>query len=278
MDAVSTSAAPRRAARLAAAAALLVLGGAALEGCGDSRRRGLLFDRADDAIAANSPAIVGHAAGQLALQAALAAMEPGTFTTPQARPHVQTSGTATNGTVVLDFGDLGTSGARVNEATLRGLVVATYARSGAAATVTVSFQTLLASTAHLGLVDVFGTLTYACTISGSTCAGVVSGAVTTDGGFDTTTVQTSSVSFTLSAGSMVLAGTSVVTSTARGAWTITYAGLTSATDPPAARFISTGTAVITRASGSLAVSLLFTGPNQGTLTLSPGGGTRSFKL
>lgn len=267
--------------RFGLAAFVFALGGLAAEGCGGSRRRGLFFDVGDEAIAANSPALIGHAAGKLALQAALAAMEPGSYAAPQARPHVQTSGTATNGTVVLDFGDFGTSGTRVDEATLRGLVVATYVRNGAAATVSVSFQTLVASTTHLGLVDVFGTLTYACTISGPTCTGAVSGSVTTDDGFDVSTAQTSGVTFTLSGtpGTLVLSGTTFVASSARGAWTITYVGLTSAVDPPSARFISAGTAVITRTSGSaLSVSLLFTGPNQGTLTLSPGGGTRSFKL
>lgn len=261
--------------------AIVATVGAGAVGCNGSGGDVFFFDVADVGLAAHSPAVVAHSSGQMALQAALAAMEPGAFPGIQGtRPNVSYSGTATNGSVVLDFGSSGTSGTEISDVTLRGELQATYVRNGANATVTVTYTTLVARTDHLGSVLVDGTITYGCTISGTTVTGTITASVDTDSSSDLSTFTSTSLSFTLSAaGTNVVSGSSSVQSTARGTWTLTHSNVTFGIDPPTSRVISSGSAVVTRTSGSaLGVSLLFTGPDSGTLTVSPGGSTRSFEL
>lgn len=249
-------------------------------GCNDSSGD-FFFDAGDVGLAAHSPAVVAHSAGEMALQASMAIMQPGSFTAVQGtRPSVSASGTATNGSVVLDFGSSQTSGTVINDATLRGQVQATFVRNGNSATVTVTYTTLTARTDHLGDTSVSGTLTYACTINGGTVTGTITASVTVDGSPDRSTFTSTALSFTLSStGSNVISGSSTVSSTVRGDWTVSYANVTYTVDPPLSRVVSSGSAVVTRNTGqALSVSLLFTGPNVGTLTVSPGGSTRSFDL
>lgn len=265
-----------------AASSLLaaVLVGLSSAGCNDSGS-GFFFDAGDVGLAAHSPAVVAHAAGQMALQASLALMEPGSFQPVQGtRPSISPSGTATNGSVVVDFGSSQTSGTEIADATLRGEVQATFVRNGNSATVTVTYTTLVATTEHLGTVVVDGTLTYACTINGGTVTGTISASIDVDSSRDLSRFRATSLSFTLSSsGTNVISGSSDVQSTARGDWTISYANMSYNVDPPLARVVSSGSAVVTRSTGSaFSVSLLFTGPNVGTLTVSPGGSTRSFDL
>lgn len=268
--------------RSAASSLLAVaLAGLASAGCNDTSSGIFFFDAGDVGLAAHSPAVVAHSAAQMALKASLAIMEPGSFQPVQGtRPNISASGTATNGSVTVDFGSSQTSGTEISDATLRGEVQATFVRSGNSATVTVTYTTLVATTEHLGTVVVDGSLTYACTINGGTVTGTISSSVDVDSSRDFSRFTSTSLSFTLSsAGSNVISGSSNVQSTARGDWTISYANVTYTVDPQQARVVSSGSAVVTRNTGSaLSVSLLFTGPNVGTLTVSPGGSTRSFDL
>lgn len=253
----------------------------ATAGCGKSSSPKFFQDAGDVGLAAHSPAVVAHSAAQMALHAAMAYMEPGTFPPVHgSRPNLSYAGSTTNGGVVVDFGGSSTSGTEISDARLRGEVEAVFTRSGNNIIVTVDFTTLLATTEYLGTVAVDGTMTYNGTINGGTVTGTVSGSVDTDNAFDFSTFTPSSMSFTFSsAGTNVLTGSGTVSSTARGNWTVTYANVTYHVDPFGQRWVDSGSAVVTRNTGSaLSVSLLFTGPNSGTLTISPGGRTRSFDL
>lgn len=270
-----------RALEASVAILLLTVPGLGAAGCNDFSGNPFFLDAGDVGLAAYSPAVVAHSAAQMALQASMAAMEPGTFSPVQGtRPNVSYSGTSTNGSVTIDFGSSNTSGTEISDATLRGELQATFVRSGNNATVTVTFLTLVAQTESLGTVTVDGSLTYACTINGGTVTGTISASVDVDSSIDFSTFSASSLSFTLSSsGTNVLSGSSRVQSTARGDWSLSDSNVTYGVDPPQSRVVSSGTAVVTRNSGSaLSVSLLFTGPNVGTLTVSPGGDTRAFDL
>lgn len=250
-------------------------------GCNGSSSPRYFDDLGDVGLAAHSPASVAHSAGQMALHAAMAVMEPGTFPPVDGnRPNVSYSGTATNGGVVVDFGGSNTSGTEISDATLRGELEAVFTRNGNSVIVTITFTTLVATTEYLGTVAVDGTMTYNGTINGNTVTGNVSGSIDTDNSFDFSTFTPSSMSFTFSsAGTNVLTGSGTVASTARGNWGLTYADVTYHVNPFGQRWVDSGSAVVTRNSGSaVSVSLLFTGPNVGTLTISPGGTTRSFDL
>lgn len=258
----------------------LTLAGLVAAGCNDSSSD-FFSDGGDVGLAAHSPVVVANSAAQMALQASLAIMDPANFAAVQGtRPSVNPSGTSTNGSVTLDFGSSQTSGTTINDAVLRGQIQATFVRNANSATVTVTFTTLVATTESLGTVLVDGNMTYACTLNGGTVTGTISGSVDTDASSDFSTFSPSSMSFTLSSsGSNVISGSGSVDSSARGDWTVTYTNVAYAVDPPLSRVVSSGTAVVTRNTGSaLSVSLLFTGPNVGTLTVSPGGSTRSFDL
>jgi hypothetical protein len=214
---------------------------------------------------------------RLAIEASLARMSPA-FQPLASRPGVSTSGSTTSGTVTLDFGDAFSSGTDVDSATLRGEVDATYVLNGSAATVNVTFRSLTARTDHLGGTDVGGTLTIGLTISGSTASGTIVGSVTTSSSSDTSTVQPN-LTFTVNGATFVANGTTSLASSLRGRWTSALGNETSTIDPPGARHITSGTVSLTRTSGaSLGVSLIFTGADQGTATVSPGGDTRSFHL
>lgn len=271
----------QRARSASVAILLLLMPGLAASGCNGSSGSLYFQDLGDVGLAAHSPAVVAHSAAQMALQASMAFMEPGTFAPVQGtRPNVVNSGTSTNGSVLVDFGSSNTSGTEISDATLRGEIQATFVRSGNSATVTVTFLTLVAQTESLGTVIVDGSLTYACTINGATVTGTISASVDVDSSADFSTYSANTLGFTLSSsGTNVLSGSSTVQSTARGNWSLSFSNVTYGVDPPTARVVSSGTAVVTRNTGSaLSVSLLFTGPNVGTLTMSPGGDTRSFDL
>lgn len=248
--------------------------GFAASGCGH-HRDDIFDDAGDDGLAANSPTVVAMAAGDLALQACLALMDPANHAVITPRPNVSVSGN----TVTLDFGSSSSTGNEVAEVDLREDVQATFARSGNTGTVNVTFPTLIASTDHLGNVDVIGSIVYTCNFSGATCTGTMTIDVTTDG-FDVSQVS-GVLDYTITGGVIRHSSNGAVsTDTAlHGDWTSSLSNVELELSNPAARFIGSGSIGLTRTTGSaLGVSLLFTSPNAGTLTITPGSTTRSFRL
>lgn len=252
---------------------------AVVAGCGDHRGRSVFQDDGDEGLAANSPTIVAMAAGSMALQAAIAVMDPTNHDVIQARPNVSVSGTSTNGSLELDFGTTSSTGNEIAEVDLREELDATFTRSNNSGTVNVSFPSLIARTDHLGTVDVFGTMVYTCTFSGATCSGTVVLDLTTVSNFETSDVS-GTLNYTVTNGVVrYTSGTLDTDSSVHGDWTSTVSNVELDTNQASFRFIDSGSIGLTRTSGSsLGVSLLFTSPNRGTLTISPGSTTRSFDL
>jgi hypothetical protein len=271
--------ASRRRSPIALPALALTFLGLAAAGCGGSSSKGLTgnFD-ADNGLAVHATVVAAEATSELALQAALARMDPAWQ--PVAGPTGSTSGTATNGQVTLDFGSAFSSGTDVDGATLRGSLTATYARSGSSATVSVSFSSLTITTNQLGQADVTGGLTMTVTFNGTTANGTITGAVTTSSPSEQATV-TPNVTYSLPGGAtatVVQNGTLGYTGSARGSWTVALGNLTAQANP-APRTINSGSVTLARTSGSaVTVSLVFAGPNQGTVTTSPDSTSKSFKL
>lgn len=264
--------------RLVASFGLALGVGAVIAGCGHHRSDPLFGDAGDEGLAANSPTVVALAAGDLALLASLAVMDaPNHAIGP--RPNVTVSGTSTSGQVRLEFGSTSDTGNEVAEVDLRERVDATFTRSGASGTVNVSFPTLFARTDHLGTVDVTGSMVYTCNFSGTTCTGTIVVDVTTSNSFDISTVS-GTINYTITGGVIRhTSGTLSTDSTDRGDWTSSLSNVDLDLSTPAFRFIDSGTIGLTRTTGSaLGVSLLFTSPNRGTLTITPGSTTRSFDL
>lgn len=261
----------------------LVLGvgvGAAVAGCGGSGSSKFFVDEGDEAIAAAMPALIALGAGELALQESLARMDP-TFSLVNPRPNVSHSGNTTSGGITLDFGALNTSGTAYNGARYRGQLDATYVRSGSSATVNIDFTSLTAESDYLGTSDVDGTLTYSVSIGTGSATGSITGDVAVDSSSELTDFEPQNLTFTLteSTDRMVHNGTSEVLSTLRGDWNLSFSNLGATLDPVSARAITSGSVALTRTTGSsLSVTLLFTGANRGTLTISPGSTTRSFDL
>jgi hypothetical protein len=258
-----------------AAAAVAALVGTLAAGCGSHRSTSVFNDQGDEGLAANSPTVVAIAAGDLALQACLALMDPANHDVITPRPNVSVSGN----TVTLDFGSSSSTGNEVAEVDLRDDVQATFVRSGNTGTVNVTFPSLVASTDHLGTVDVIGSIVYTCNFSGATCTGTMTIDVTTDG-FDVSQVS-GVLDYTITNGVIRHSSNGAVdTDTAlRGDWTSSLSNIELDLTNPAARSIESGSVALTRTTGSaLGVSLLFTSPDAGTLTITPGSTTRSFRL
>lgn len=254
--------------------------GLAAAGCGGSGGGAIFRDEGDEAIAANMPALIALGAGQMALKESLSRMDA-SFGPTAARPNVSASGNSASGSVTLDFGGSSTSGTVINEVRYRGEVDATYVRAGSSATVNVDFRSLTAEDEYLGLSDVDGTLTYSVTIGTGTATGSITGDVAVDTTVQLNDFEPQNLTFTLtdSTDQIVHTGTSEVVSSLRGDWNLSYGNLLSVLETPAARSINSGSAALTRTSGSsVSVTLLFTSPNAGTLTITPGSTTRSFRL
>jgi hypothetical protein len=261
----------------------VVVGAAGLTaaGCGGSGGTKFFNDEGDVAIAAAMPSVIALGAGQMALAESLYRMDP-SFSPVAPRPNVSHAGDTTSGGLTLDFGGTNTSGTTINGVRYRGELDATYVRSGSSATVNIDFTSLTAETDYLPFSGVGGTLTYSVTIGSGTATGSITGDVAVDSSTQLNDFEPQNLTFTLTNATdhMVHSGTSEVATTARGDWNLSFGNLGATLDPVSARSITSGSAAITRTTGSsLSVTLLFTGgSNSGTLTISPGSETRSFDL
>jgi hypothetical protein len=264
--------------RVVASVVASVLAGAVAAGC-SSKNGGLFLDAGELGVSSAMPSVVGLALSEVALRSSLTqmgALPPGqAFLSP---PSVSTNGSATSGTLVFDFGSSVGNGTEVDEVDLRGLMQATYARSGSSATISLAFSGLTADADLQPRADVTGTLTIACTI-GASYSGTITGALTLTSGGDVSTVSFN-LSFTSSTGAVLVTnGTTTLASSARGAWTASFLNVSATMDPPHLRSIDSGTIIMTATSGTtLSVTLQFTGPSQGVTTVSPGNDVAGFKL
>ncbi|RMG18188.1 MAG: hypothetical protein D6731_02700 [Planctomycetota bacterium] len=231
------------------------------------------------AVAANTQAT--GALTSLAVEASLNQADAANFTALQTPPQVTATGSATNGTVSLDFG----TGTVVNNATVEGVLTADFTASGASgsisATVTVTFSNLRVQTARGGDATLNGQVTVSVTTTGSTATGSITGSVTAVSNLDTVTV-TPSLTYTINGsptgGTVQLGGTVGIDSQRYGDWTATFTNLL-ASITATARDITQGSLALTRnSSPSVTVTLTFTAPNQGTLTVTPSGVSTSFTL
>jgi len=221
--------------------------------------------------AATTPATV-------ALQATLAAIDSA-FPALGAPPTVTRTGTAMSGTVTVDFG----GGTVVNAATVSGAVSVTYDRAGNSATFSLSFVDVLVTTSANGALAVDGSLTSSVTLGGAgTASGTLDGSLSVastgaSGQSDAVSV-TFDLSWTASGGALVLSGRTTSSGTRHGSWTIDLASLTFALAAPP-RAISAGTISLLRQAGApVTVTIVFTGPNTGTITTTPPGTTTAFSL
>lgn len=221
--------------------------------------------------AATAPATVG-------IEAALAAIDS-SFPALGAPPTVTVTGTSTDGTVTVDFG----TATVVNNATVGGSVAVSYVRSGNGATLGLTFSGLEVTTSANGSVTVSGDLTSSVTLGGSgTASGTLKGTMTVS--TSSSNGQTDSVTSTLdltwsaSAGTLVVSGRITSNGTRNGSWTLDLASLTLAVAAPP-RSITAGTITLMRQLGvPVTVTIAFTGTNTGTITTNPPGTTTTFSL
>lgn len=216
--------------------------------------------------------------GSMALQASLNQIDSGNFAALSGPPSVGATGNSTAGTVTLDFG----TGTTVNNATVAGTVVGTYSVTGNAVTVTVTFSGVTAQTNAAGSMAITGSLTVTATLNGSSnISGTLTGSVTTDVAGNTTTVTpnlTYDIDGTPTTGDIDLAGTIDLDSSLYGDWEATLTAI-NATVSQTSRNINSGTLELDRSSfPSVTATLQFTGTNQGTLDISPGGFSKDFTL
>lgn len=270
---------PPRAACAALCAVLCaaLAAGPLASGCSDSRPALLLTGDAGDGLAVNSAALMVDTPASLALQGALALMDP-SFPPVGGGPTVRGSGTATSGQVDVDFGSLYSGGVEVSGVVLRGLAQGTFTRSGQTATVTVTFPTLTGSNDALGASTISGTIAFALTLGTGTATGSMTGQASVVCGEAITYTPNAQASVTVSAGAatFALGGTARSLHSNRGDWTVAFGNLQAALTPT--RFVSAGSVQLTRTSPSPAVTvtLVFTAPDRGTVTAN--GSTSDFDL
>lgn len=264
---IASSSAAGRAARLVVGASCVLALGAAALGCAPGSSGKVSVVKTAQAIAEDAETAASIAS--LAMQASLNVVDTANYLAVSG-PTITTTGTAAAGTVKLDFG----SGLTVNGARVAGIAVGDYGTSGNDVTLTVDFTDVEIDGAR-----VTGTYLVVAARSGGTSTGAITGTVTVQKSKDTTTVA-QNMTYTLSGagGTAVYAGTSTVTSSKRGTWTVTYSsvGATLATS----QALNVGTLQLVRTSGGSAVTaiMLFTGINVGTITVTPPGTVTIFTL
>lgn len=258
--------------RLALALTLLILG------CGGSSgSRPPRTGFAQDGVAVSSGARIVDGTTLLALQAALALMEP-TFPPVGTGATIRSQGTATQGSVDLDFGSGTSSGVDVFATRLRGVVAASYTRSGANATVTITFPSLSASTTDLGGTSVSGTITFQGTVGSGSATGSVTGLASVFSGEIADYAPAWTATLTSSGGTVTATQSGAGTSrnTVRGSWTLSFVGLTWQLAPGRALF--PGTITLTRSGSTATVTMVFDGPQRGRVSDSAAGTNERFEL
>lgn len=265
-----------RVAHLLACLLVLLASSPLASGCGSSRRGAtLLTGTAGDGLAVHSGALIVNTATSLAIQAALAAMATPTFPPVQGGPTVRVSGTATNGSVELDFGSSFSSGVSISGVRMRGTVEAAFNRSGNSATITVTYPTYTGATDELGDAEVGGTLTFTTTLGSSTATGPLTGQVSLIAAEAITYTPNETASVTVQSGvtTFQLSGSATSVHSVRGTWTLSFGNLQSQLAP--LQFVFPGTVSVVQ--GSTSVTLTFTSQDQGNLQVN-GGSTQSFDL
>lgn len=263
----------------AAAVALALSAGLLAQACSGSRRGFFGDPDVQDAMTVYAATRAIDAAAALAVEAALARMDPA-FPGLTPRPNVSASGTSTQGDVRLDLGSASSSGTPFAGVTLRGEVTATYARSANQATVAIALGALTAEADDLRFADVGGSLSATVTFSGASATVVVTGQATL--ATNEVIVVTPNVTFGVTAAGAAATAVSsnqhTVSSGLRGQWTVALGTLSSQVEPQP-RTTNTGTVGLTRTSGrGVTVTLIFTAPDRGTLTVSTSGVQESFRL
>jgi hypothetical protein len=222
-----------------------------------------------------SSAQTTNSAAALALGATLSFMNTGSFVGLQNPPAVTATGDPnTVGTVTVDFG----TGTVVNNAIISGQIVSTFTRSGNDATITTVFNGFETTTTAHGTATTVGTLTTTTTMAGTVATGTITGSVTTTQSGDATTVTPNlTYSYDGTAGTIVLNGTSAIVSSSVGSWTATLTNV-AASVTAATREITSGSVRLDRSGIPISLNFVITGPNTGTVTITPGGITQSFTL
>lgn len=257
-----------------------VLGpGLVTAGCGSSSHSGASASSDAQGENVNTTAMPTTSLAELALGASLAQIDPANFPALQTPPTVTATGTPASGTATIDFG----SGTTVNDGTISGTLDVTWTSSVSGQTTT---ATITASPSNMTVTDrgqtatITGTLTIGATITGTTATGTITGPLTVTSPSYGTSVIAANLTYSLdgATGVITLGGDMDISNTIYGDWTATFSAVT-ATVTQTGRDVTSGTIELVRNTfPSVTVTLLFTAPNAGTLTLSPVALTRPFAL
>jgi hypothetical protein len=213
----------------------------------------------------------------LPLLVAMDELSPGSFPSVGTATSTNTvvSGNSTSGTATFDFSGGQASGGD----TVSGTITVDYTGSGGAATIVMSFANFSATTASSTLA-IDGSLTYVASYSGSNATVVTSGAITvTLDGVTQTIALNTTMDFDGVAMRTVVAGTSTITHSQLGTWTVTAAGVTSVEDANGDVVVTAGTMTLTRTLPFPATAVyVFTGNSGGTVSITPTGFSGSFQL